>query len=76
MVINNDFPVKIEANDRRYVVCRCKAVHRDDVEYFTSLSNEILKAEQLTKKTHALALINTVICPHQKYPVILRIPDI
>ncbi|KAA6386582.1 MAG: hypothetical protein EZS28_017892 [Streblomastix strix] len=41
MVTNNDFPVKIEANDRRYVVCRCKAVHRDDVEYFTSLSNEI-----------------------------------
>ncbi|KAA6363250.1 MAG: hypothetical protein EZS28_041223 [Streblomastix strix] len=39
MVTNNDFPVKIEANDRRYVVCRCKAVHRDDVEYFTSLSN-------------------------------------
>ncbi|KAA6361384.1 MAG: hypothetical protein EZS28_043089 [Streblomastix strix] len=43
IVINNDFPVKIEANDKRYVVCRCKAVHRDDVEYFTSLSNEILK---------------------------------
>ncbi|KAA6382750.1 MAG: hypothetical protein EZS28_021725 [Streblomastix strix] len=41
MVTNNDFPIKIEANDRRYVVCRCKAVHRDDVEYFTSLSNEI-----------------------------------
>ncbi|KAA6394455.1 MAG: hypothetical protein EZS28_010022 [Streblomastix strix] len=39
MVTNNDFPVKIEVNDRRYVVCRCKAVHRDDVEYFTSLSN-------------------------------------
>ncbi|KAA6366858.1 MAG: hypothetical protein EZS28_037615, partial [Streblomastix strix] len=43
MVTNNDFPVKIEANDRRYDVCRCKAVHRDDVKYFTSLSNEILK---------------------------------
>ncbi|KAA6392074.1 MAG: hypothetical protein EZS28_012399 [Streblomastix strix] len=41
MVTNNDFPVKIEANDRRNVACRCKAVHRDDVEYFTSLSNEI-----------------------------------
>ncbi|KAA6401547.1 MAG: hypothetical protein EZS28_002928 [Streblomastix strix] len=39
MVTNNDFPVKIEANDRCYVVCKCKAVHRDDVEYFTSLSN-------------------------------------
>jgi hypothetical protein len=39
MVTNNDFPIKIEANDRRYVVCRCKAAHRDDVEYFTSLSN-------------------------------------
>ncbi|KAA6371642.1 MAG: hypothetical protein EZS28_032831, partial [Streblomastix strix] len=44
MVTNNDFPIKIEANDRRYVVCRCKAVHRDDAEYFTSLSNEILMA--------------------------------
>ncbi|KAA6386275.1 MAG: hypothetical protein EZS28_018199 [Streblomastix strix] len=41
MVTNNDFPIKIEANDRRYIVCRCKAVYRDDVEYFTSLSNEI-----------------------------------
>ncbi|KAA6354778.1 MAG: hypothetical protein EZS28_049695 [Streblomastix strix] len=41
MVTNNDFPIKIEAKDRRYVVCRCKAVHRDDVEYFTSLSNDI-----------------------------------
>ncbi|KAA6402355.1 MAG: hypothetical protein EZS28_002118 [Streblomastix strix] len=41
MVTNNDFPIKIEANDRRYVECRCKAVHRYDVEYFTSLSNDI-----------------------------------
>jgi hypothetical protein len=30
MVTNNDFPVKIEASDRRYVVCKCKAIHRDD----------------------------------------------
>ncbi|KAA6371173.1 MAG: hypothetical protein EZS28_033300 [Streblomastix strix] len=43
MVTNYDFPIKIEADDRRYIVCRCKAVHRDDVEYFTLLSNEILK---------------------------------
>ncbi|KAA6374784.1 MAG: hypothetical protein EZS28_029689 [Streblomastix strix] len=38
IVSNNDFPIKIDANDRHYVVCRCKAAHRDDVEYFTSLS--------------------------------------
>ncbi|KAA6371277.1 MAG: hypothetical protein EZS28_033196 [Streblomastix strix] len=54
MVSNNDFPIKIEANDRRYVVCRCKAVHREtDISNwnqriipFTEAKKDIIRASR------------------------------
>ncbi|KAA6404433.1 MAG: hypothetical protein EZS28_000054 [Streblomastix strix] len=39
LVTNNIFPIKIENNDRRYVVCKCNSVHRGDLAYFTTLCN-------------------------------------
>lgn len=38
-VTNNAFPVKIEAGDRRYVVCACNGKHKGDFDYFTKLCN-------------------------------------
>ncbi|KAA6372790.1 MAG: hypothetical protein EZS28_031683 [Streblomastix strix] len=39
LVTNNIFPIKIENNDRRYVVCKCNSIHRADLDYFTNLCN-------------------------------------
>ncbi|KAA6399539.1 MAG: hypothetical protein EZS28_004928 [Streblomastix strix] len=39
LVTNNIFPIKIENNDRRYVICKCDSVHRGDLAYFTNLCN-------------------------------------
>ncbi|KAA6371044.1 MAG: hypothetical protein EZS28_033429 [Streblomastix strix] len=71
MVTNNDFPIKIEANDRRYVVCRCKAVHKDDVEYFTSLSNEIQAIG--TKESFHLQKRKRIQLEHHVHIVLLAI---
>jgi hypothetical protein len=38
MVTNNDFPIQLDNSDGRYLVIKCKAVHRGDNEYFNKLS--------------------------------------
>ena len=39
MVSNNSNPIKIENGDRRYVVTKTSNKHKDDFDYFESLSN-------------------------------------
>ncbi|KAA6398560.1 MAG: hypothetical protein EZS28_005908 [Streblomastix strix] len=39
LVTNNIFPIKIENNDRRYVVCKCNQVHREYLTQFPNLCN-------------------------------------
>ncbi|KAA6365242.1 MAG: hypothetical protein EZS28_039231 [Streblomastix strix] len=43
LVTNNIFPIKIENNDRRYVVCKCNSVRRGDLAYFTTLCNSFVE---------------------------------
>jgi len=40
MVSNHDFPVKIEATDRRFAVFRVGDKHKQDFEYFEDLANK------------------------------------
>ena len=40
IVLSNNFdPVKVEKDDRRYVVCNTNTVHKDDQDYFEKLRN-------------------------------------
>lgn len=38
---NNETPVKIEHSDRRFVIFRCESEHKNNVEYFTNLINQM-----------------------------------
>ncbi|KAA6398657.1 MAG: hypothetical protein EZS28_005820 [Streblomastix strix] len=38
IVTNNDYPIQLDNRDGRYLVIKCKAVHRGDHEYFNMLS--------------------------------------
>ncbi|KAA6371511.1 MAG: hypothetical protein EZS28_032963, partial [Streblomastix strix] len=38
IVTNNDYPIQLDNSDGRYLVIKCKAVHRGDHEYFNKLS--------------------------------------
>ncbi|KAA6390828.1 MAG: hypothetical protein EZS28_013636, partial [Streblomastix strix] len=38
IVTNNDYPIQLDNSDGRYLLIKCKAVHRGDHEYFNKLS--------------------------------------
>ncbi|KAA6401016.1 MAG: hypothetical protein EZS28_003455 [Streblomastix strix] len=38
IVTNNDYPIQLDNSDGRYLVIKCKAVHRGEHEYFNKLS--------------------------------------
>ncbi|KAA6374001.1 MAG: hypothetical protein EZS28_030471, partial [Streblomastix strix] len=37
IVTNNDYPIQLDNSEGRYLVIKCKAVHRGDQEYFNKL---------------------------------------
>jgi putative DNA primase/helicase len=37
-ITNNSYPVKVEEGDRRYLVCDCSSIRKDDFDYFQELS--------------------------------------
>ncbi|KAA6362721.1 MAG: hypothetical protein EZS28_041751, partial [Streblomastix strix] len=43
VVTNNDYTIQLDNSDGRYLVTKCKAVHRGDHEYFNKLSNRMDK---------------------------------
>ncbi|KAA6355406.1 MAG: hypothetical protein EZS28_049067 [Streblomastix strix] len=43
IVTNNDYPIQLDNSDGRYLVIKCKAVHRVDHEYFNKLSKRMDK---------------------------------